>query len=134
MNILPNGLIKINQCCDIHHKHCTEIINIVNRSLDKITQNYFNEFIIMISGGSYNKSNCLSGLNNYNIKCFIIKMSEKFKIMLWVNIIHHMSDDELLKIIQNQCILIPNFINYLIDLDICPLNSSITNNFINIIS
>jgi len=116
-------LIQIKRHCDNSHKHCVDIVQTANRSTKPITQEYFNDFITMISSGNY--SNCLS--IHYNNKCgdiknFIITNSKTLKINNWNSIITFMSDTEIFQLITNQQVLEPDLIQKLIQLDILQQN------------
>lgn len=111
--------IQIKRQCDGSHKHCVEIVQTANRSTQPITQEYFNDFITMISTGNY--TNCLSMHYNYkyaDIKNFIITNSKRLKINNWSNIILYMTDIELYQLITDQQLLDSDLITKLIQLDV----------------
>jgi hypothetical protein len=127
--------IQIKRQCDNSHKHCVDIVHTANRSTKPITQEYFNDFITMISSGNY--SNCLSihYNNKYgDIKNFIITNSKTLKINNWNSIITFMSDTEIFQLITNQQVLEPDLIQKLIQLDILQQNGyGGRTNFLNIL-
>jgi RNA binding exosome subunit len=68
-----------------------------------ITQEYFNDFFLIIKTSNYNS--CLSTYSNKyanEIKDFIIKCSEFLKIPSWDPIIVNFTDDQINQIINNQ--------------------------------
>jgi hypothetical protein len=125
-------LIPIKRQCDNSHKHCVEIVQTAKYSTKPITQEYFNDFITMMSSGNY--SNCLSVYYNNksgDIKKFIITNSKTSKINNWLNILQYMTDLELYEIIINQQVLEPDLISKLIILDLQPNNYGARTNFLN---
>lgn len=125
-------IIPIRKQCDNSHKHCVEIVQTVNNNTQSITQEYFNEFISMISSGNY--PNCLSPHYNYKcgeIKKFILTNSKKFIIHNWSSIISFMSDLELFEIITNQQTLDKEFLSKLFTLEIQINNYGARINFLN---
>ena len=121
INLLQNtqlGLVKITKC-DYSHKNCVNIVQKGTENFDKITQQYFDEFILMIQ--QTKNCGCLIQYHNnksYNIKSFIIKCASKFIIKDWPIIINNFSDDDLIQILKNQILLIPNFIDIIISKEI----------------
>lgn len=127
-------LISIKRQCDNSHKHCVEIVQTANRSTKPISQEYFNDFITMVSYS--NHSNCLS--IHYNNKFrdiikFILTNSKILKINTWSSIITFMSDSEIYELIINQQVLEPDLLSKLINLDIQQNNYGARINFINIL-
>ena len=127
-------LIQIKRQCDNSHKHCVDIVQTANRSTKPITQEYFNNFIAMISYGNY--SNCLS--IHYNNKCgdikkFILSNSKTLKINNWASIITFMSDIEIYQLITDQQVLEPELISKLIQLDILQNSYGLRTNFLNML-
>jgi len=126
--------IQIKRICDNTHKHCVDIVQTANRSTKPITQEYFDDFITMISSCNY--SNCLS--IHYNNKCedikkFILSNSKTLKINKWNSIIIFMSDTEILQLITDQQVLEPELITKLIQLEIQQSNYGGRTNFLNIL-
>lgn len=128
-------LIPIKRQCDNSHKHCIVIVQTANRSTKSITQEYFNDFITMISSGNY-YSNCLASQYNYKsgeIRKFIITCSKTLKINNWTSIISFMTDTEMCELIMNQQALEQDLILKLINLDIQQNNYGARTNFLNIL-
>jgi hypothetical protein len=129
-------LIPIKYKCD-SHKHCVDIST--QTDINKINQTYVDNFLKMITNGTYSYHNCLSYNNekNNNVKIFIIKISEKYIITIWDSILSFMSDDDILTILKNQFKLQPKLIDNLISNDNITIMSSGYNsnksNFINIL-
>ena len=101
--IIKQELIKIKRQCDNGHKHCNEIINSNKNVVQDITQEYFNEFLMMIKCNNYNC--CLSSYTNKHtseLKVYLIKHSEKFEVTIWDSILMYCSDDEICTILKNQ--------------------------------
>lgn len=102
-NLKPQELIKIKKTCDNSHKHCQEICQTAKNQIHLITQEYFNDFFLIIKTSNYNS--CLSTYSNKHsneIKDFIIKCSEFLKIPSWDPIIINFTDDQINQIINNQ--------------------------------
>ena len=113
-----NKLITIKRLCDNSHKHCYEIIQNANNSKELITEEYFNDFIKLISTSYY--CSCLSpgyNLKHQEIKNFILTNSKKFKICKLDFIISFMSDTEMHELIEKQIFLDPELIDKLINLE-----------------
>jgi len=106
-NLVKKELIKIKNC-DNTHKHCYEICNIGNLLLENVTQEYFNNLLLMMK-----MSNCINKYSNklHIIKIFIINCSKFLIIPQWDLIINHFSDNEINEIINNQKKINYNFIN-----------------------
>ena len=128
----PIELIKIKKICDHSHNHCHEICQNSKNILDKITQEYFDEFFELIKSNKYNNS-CLSLYSNKNYNElieFIIKCSEFLKIPSWDPIILLFTDEKINKIIINQKKIIPNFIINILNKDILFSNYNSKSNLI----
>jgi hypothetical protein len=96
-------LVKIKKSCDNSHKHCQEICYMAKNQMHLVTQEYFNEFFLIIKSSNYNS--CLSNYSNKNsndIKDFVIKCSEFLKIPSWDQILVNFTDDQTNTIINNQ--------------------------------
>ena len=113
MNQEKNIQMIIKKNCDNSHKHCKEIIENVKK-FNKITQEYFDEFLLMINKNNY-KNSCFTNINTVN---FITTCSEYLNITLWDSIIRSLSDDQILKIIENQKKINNNLIKHLLELKI----------------
>lgn len=125
------ALVKIRRNCDASHKHCHEIVQMGKNNLNRVTQEYFNEFFMLFKTLNYN--NCLSSYNNNKaseIKSFIIKCSEFLNIPSLDMIVVYFSDEETLTIIQNQKKINNNFIELILNTDITA-NYGSRSNFIN---
>jgi hypothetical protein len=124
-NNTPLGLINIKNICDNSHKHCNEIVQTAIKSSIPITQEYFDNFLIMTGNSNY--ACCISAhynINHSNIRKFILLNSFNLKINYWESIVVYMSDDELYQIIYNQKVLEPNIISRLVILDIIQKNGN----------
>ena len=128
-------LIPIKKQCDNSHKHCYEIIQMANKSTQLITQEYFNDFIKLVS---IQNVWCLSPHYNskYNeIKKFILNNSKKFKINKFDSFIIFMNDNETYDIIIDQQKFYPNLIDELINLEVIQNNygGGLKINFLNLL-
>ena len=114
----PIELIKIKKNCDGLHKHCQEICQKATQQIHLVSQEYFDEFMMMMKYNNLNS--CLSQHSNtrsYTIKDFIIKCSEFLIINHWNAIISYFTDEQTNQIINNQKKLIPDFIEIIINLE-----------------
>lgn len=120
------GLIVIKKTCDNTHKHCQEICQVAKNQYHLITQEYFNNFFLVIKSSNYNS--CLSQYSNKNsitIKEFIIKCSEFLKIPNWDPIIINFTDEQTNIIINNQ----KNIENSSLFVEMAINNDTITMNY-----
>lgn len=125
-------LIKVKKTCDNTHKHCNEICQNANQILHLVTQEYFEEFFLIIKSNYYKP--CLSQYSNKNsntLKNFIIKCSEFLKIPSWDPIIINFIDEQTNQIINNQKKVIPNFIENVLNTDNIVVNYGSRVNLIN---
>lgn len=121
----PLPLIPIRRTCDNSHKHCQEIVQTASKSVGQISQQYFDDFLILVKSSRY--SSCISSyynLKHNDIKKFIISNSVKLKINNdnWSILLSYMSDDEIYQLILNQQALEPNISSQLITMEILQTN------------
>ena len=128
-------LILKKLVCDNSHKNCVDIATNYKNDISNITQSYLNSYLMMIRQNNNNNTNnsCLSYNNKrcYDVRNFIVKVSEKIKITLWDSILINMTDEDLIKIIKNQINLDHNLIDYFINTDNINLFYGGKINFIN---
>ena len=125
-------LVKIKKTCDNTHKHCQEICQIGKQILHLVTQEYLDDFILMLKSANYNS--CLSqysSKHSNDIKEFITKCSEFLSIKNWEPIIMHFTDEQTNQIINNQKKFNQNFIENIINLDSIIINYGGRGNLIN---
>lgn len=119
-NIINNmELTKLRVNCNYGHKHCYETVISCNNIFNKVNQDYFDKFLMMIKGSNYNS--CVSSYSNNKsneIKKFIIKCSLTFEIKIWDSIIQFFEDDEIIIIFKNQIKLNNNYINKIVNEEI----------------
>ena len=133
-NTLQNEkkLVIIKKTCDNSHKHCGEIITTINSTNLPITQEYFNDFMKLITNSNY--CSCLSHIYNgkhYLLKKFILEMSKKLKIENFNLILPYVSDKEIYDIIVNQQLLDSTLIDKLMITEVTQYD--IKTNFINLL-
>lgn len=112
-------LILIKHSCDRTHKHCAEIIANAKKLTVPITQEYFDNFLLMISRTRYYE--CISNYYNskyMDVKKFILEHSKLLKVNYWDTIITYMTDNEIYEIMIKQQILVSDLITKLINIDI----------------
>lgn len=131
-NVKKVELIKVKKSCDNTHKHCHEICQNAKQAIHLVTQEYLDEFFLIIKSTHYNS--CLSQYSNKNsneLKDFIIKCSEFLKIPSWDVIIINFTDEQINQIINNQKKVVPDFIENILVLDNIIINYGSRVNLIN---
>lgn len=128
-NIKSKWLSELKQRCDGRHSQCSSMasyfLNTKQVKNDELTQDLFDKYLQHINSNLSNYNTCTSNYNTSSntVLSFISKTSEKlvFDTKYFSGIINNMNDTMMLKLIQDQVKIDPNYISKL-------SNENISNN------